>query len=136
MSKGGAAMSDAQNRNVNPEDKRQYLGFIQDIISRMAGNSSSLKEWFAPILTLVFAIAALKQEIRIYVFLAGLLVAVAFALWMRSTSGLNARIAGFTPKLLPAIRDCTISIRNRSMKASAAISSHCFHGRCSDITEL
>ena len=78
MSKGGAAMSDAQNRNVNPEDKRQYLGFIQDIISRMAGNSSSLKEWYAPILTLVFAIAALKQEIRIYVFLAGLLVAVAF----------------------------------------------------------
>ena len=38
----------------------------------------ALKEWFAPILTLVFAIAALKQEIRIYVFLAGLLVAVAF----------------------------------------------------------
>lgn len=71
-------MVDDSNTNVNSEDRRQYLVFIQDIISRMAGNSASLKTWIAPILTVVFAWCAVKTNTLVLI--AGLIVTVAF--WM------------------------------------------------------
>ncbi len=63
---------------IDPDGKRQYLGFIQDAIKRMSGNSASLKTWLAPILTLLFALAAAKDNTLMFV--AGLVITVAF--WM------------------------------------------------------
>lgn len=42
---------------VQPEDRRQHLAFIQDVISRMAQSSASAKTWLLPIVmaTLGFA---------------------------------------------------------------------------------
>lgn len=71
-------MEDNRTADISSEDKRQYLGFIQDVIRRMAGNSASLKTWLAPILTLVFALGAVKTNFLVFV--AGLIVTVAF--WM------------------------------------------------------
>lgn len=78
-------MEDNRTAIIDSEDKRQYLGFIQDVIKRMAGNSASLKAWLAPILTLVFALGAVKTSVLVFV--AGLIVTVAF--WMMDAQYLH-----------------------------------------------
>lgn len=69
-------MEDKNQTTGNAEDRRQYLGFIQSIISRMAQNSASLKQWLAPILAIVFGFAADRKNG--YALLAGICVTIAF----------------------------------------------------------
>lgn len=51
-----------QNSNVTMEDVRQYLQMLQDIINRMAANSSNCKAWA---ITLFTAMAALMIGIEV-----------------------------------------------------------------------
>lgn len=62
--------------NVDGDDRRQYLSFIQGVIDRLANNSAGLKQWLAGILALLIAWAAKGSDECILI--SGLLVTVAF----------------------------------------------------------
>ena len=51
-----------ENSNVTMEDVRQYLQMLQDIINRMAANSSNCKAWA---ITLFTAMAALMIGVEV-----------------------------------------------------------------------
>lgn len=44
-----------------PEDRRQHLGFIQAVVTRMAQASSSAKAWLLPIITATYGFAITKN---------------------------------------------------------------------------
>ncbi|MGW4090813.1 HIT family protein [Nocardia sp. NPDC004750] len=45
----------------SPEDRRQHLGFIQAVVTRMAQASSSAKSWLLPIVTATYGYAITKD---------------------------------------------------------------------------
>ena len=51
-----AALPD-QEPTVAPEDRRQHLSFLQDVIARMSQASSSAKTWMLAVLTVTYALA-------------------------------------------------------------------------------
>lgn len=53
---------------VSPEDRRQHLSFIQEVITRMSQASSSSKSWLLPIVTLTYGYAITHRS-----FLVGLI---------------------------------------------------------------
>ncbi|PZF32137.1 HIT family protein [Curtobacterium sp. MCPF17_051] len=55
--------SSAASLPVNsPEDRRQHLGFIQGVISRMASASASAKTWLLPIVTAAYGFAFVEHS--------------------------------------------------------------------------
>lgn len=69
-------MSSDSNLQTRAEDKRQYLGFIQNVIDRLANNSASLKQWLAAIIALLLTWAVKESDECILV--VGVLVSIAF----------------------------------------------------------
>lgn len=65
-------------RRFGPDDAAShvYLGFVQSIISRMAGNSASVKTWCAAIVAGLLAVS--DPALRVYTITACVLVTVAF----------------------------------------------------------
>ena len=47
---------------VSADDHRKHLEFIQDVITRMAGASSSAKGWLLPVVTATYGYAITKTE--------------------------------------------------------------------------
>ncbi|OII07913.1 HIT family protein [Curtobacterium sp. MCBA15_005] len=62
----------------SPEDRRQHLGFIQGVISRMASASASAKTWLLPIMTAAYAYAFVQRSWPIAVL--GIAAVAVFAL--------------------------------------------------------
>lgn len=62
--------------NVDYDDRRQYLGFAQGVIDRLANNAAGLKQWLAGILALLIAWAGKGDSECIL--LGGIFVALAF----------------------------------------------------------
>ena len=54
----------SENSNIAMEDVRQYLQMLQDIINRMASNSSNCKAWAITIFTAMSALMIGVEEIR------------------------------------------------------------------------
>lgn len=46
----------------SPEDRRQHLGFIQGVISRMASASASAKTWLLPIMIAAYGYAFVQHS--------------------------------------------------------------------------
>lgn len=61
------------------ENKRKHLEFIQNIISRMAGNLFFLRGWTITLITGLFALSAAKESDDRYITLAFLLL---FIFWI------------------------------------------------------
>ncbi len=75
----GTAIEVAQS----PEDRRQYLAFLQAVIDRMAHNSASLKQWLIPLLVFIYGIACKggdENEIAVHMPIWGILASLTF--WM------------------------------------------------------
>ena len=53
-----------QNSNISMDDVRQYLQMLQDIINRMASNSSNCKAWAITIFTAMSALMIGVEVIR------------------------------------------------------------------------
>ncbi|RYQ42412.1 hypothetical protein PG2000B_1105 [Bifidobacterium pseudolongum subsp. globosum] len=69
-------MTGDSNSQMGTEDKRQYLGFIQNVIDRLANNSASLKQWLAAIIALLLTWAVKESDECILI--VGILVSIAF----------------------------------------------------------
>lgn len=61
-----------QNSNIEKDDVRQYLQMLQDIINRMAANSSNCKAWaitlFTAMAALMIGVEAMRQWVWIVLF--------------------------------------------------------------------
>lgn len=55
--------------HMTAEDSRQYLQMLQDIINRMATNSSNCKAWMITIYTAMMALIVSSDSLRQYVFI-------------------------------------------------------------------
>jgi len=47
---------------TDAEDRRTYLGFIQDAITRMAGEANTLKAWLVPVVTAAYGYALVAHS--------------------------------------------------------------------------
>lgn len=72
----GGRMTSNSNSQMDTEDKRQYLGFIQNVIDRLANNSASLKQWLAAIIALLLTWAVKESDECILI--VGVFVSIAF----------------------------------------------------------
>ncbi|MFD0366304.1 HIT family protein [Nocardia sp. GCM10030253] len=66
------------NSTPSPEDRRQHLGFIQAVVTRMAQASSSAKAWLLPIVTATYGYAITKNAPLIAII--GVVAVAVFAL--------------------------------------------------------
>lgn len=56
------ALTSLNSNAVSPEDRRQHLIFIQDIISRMAHSSAATKGWLLPVATAAYGYSFTKES--------------------------------------------------------------------------
>lgn len=61
-----------------PEDRRQHLAFVQNVISRMAQSSSNTKSWLLPVVTAAYGYSFTKSSVALAVL--GIVATVVFAL--------------------------------------------------------
>lgn len=64
--------------SITPEDRRQHLGFVQSVISRMANASASAKTWLMPLVTVTYGYAFVERSWPVAAL--GILAVVVFAL--------------------------------------------------------
>jgi len=50
------------NDKPNAEDRRAHLGFIEDAITRMANESTTLKAWLVPVVTAAYGYAIISSS--------------------------------------------------------------------------
>jgi len=48
--------------DANAEDRRAYLGFIEDAITRMASEANTLKAWLVPVVTAAYGYAVVRDS--------------------------------------------------------------------------
>ena len=63
---------------VSPEDKRQHLAFVQNVIARMAQSSSSAKSWLLPVVTAAYGYAFTQPSVAVA--LLGIVATVLFGI--------------------------------------------------------
>lgn len=64
--------------SATPEDRRQHLAFVQNVISRMAQSSSNTKSWLLPVVTAAYGYSFTKSSVALAVL--GIVATVVFAL--------------------------------------------------------
>lgn len=59
-----AALATSQQRDpqISEEDRRQHLGFIQAVVTRMAGASAGAKAWLLPVVTAAYGYAIAQSD--------------------------------------------------------------------------
>ena len=89
-----------------PEDRRQHLAFVQNVISRMAQSSSNTKSWLLPVVTAAYGYSFTKSSVALAVL--GIVATVVFALLdvgylrtERKYRNLYERIAAGDPDVAP-----------------------------------
>lgn len=92
--------------STTPEDRRQHLAFVQNIISRMAQSSSNTKSWLLPVVTAAYGYSFTKSSVALAVL--GIVATVVFALLdagylrtERKYRNLYERIAAGDPDVAP-----------------------------------
>ncbi|WP_329414738.1 HIT domain-containing protein [Nocardia vinacea] len=73
-----AALPSTAGTTVSPDDRRQHLGFIQSVVTRMAQSSATAKSWLLPIVTATYGFAITKEAPLIAVI--GIVAVLVFAL--------------------------------------------------------